>query len=532
MSRVIGFIVSALQIAAGIITANPYLIASGVLSLAGSIASAIGPGVPPPEQAQRTVKTERPSRVRGYGITRRYPAILLFDAVNGTSIDVGAYHDGRANRITRVYLNDDQVTLVGDTVQALPDKAYQSGKVKVGYTLGEAPGTWFSAVGALVPSWTSDHRGDGSVLAYLLKGPEKDKYFLETYPQGDNVQLSLVGEWTLTFDPRDPAQDPYDPATWTFSENAVRAFVHYLMTERGFDWNTSFEPQRAHVIAAMNNADEAVALAAGGTEPRYRTALTYKATDEPASIISSLLACFDGWYCINERREVVIHSGVYYEPTVTIGPDIIVSFRHQAGVAAEDRVNTIAVPYVSSLHDYSTVDGQPWTDEDDIAARGKEVTTELGAQVPSHTQGRRLAKAKMARQNAPDRGTVTTTFAGRAAMGERFIRLRLIEGGATFFDEISSVGREPTTGGVTFEWVKADANAYAWNPATEDGEPAPVEARVARAPLTVPTIITATASFADATDSGTGVRVAIAASDPSTAGTTWFARWRASSSGG
>lgn len=497
----------------------------------GTLNNAVGLGAKAarPPTTEQQIKTERPPRIHALGVSRLYGASIAFETINGTTVDVWAFHDGRAASILRTYLNDKLVTTSGNVVNALPDKSYQGGNVKLGYSLGLPTGTAFAAVTAVMPAWDATHRGDGVVTGYLLKNPEKEKYFLETYPQGDNVALSLVGQWTPKHDPRVPTSNAYDPSTWPWSDNAVLAFIWYMMVERGYDWNTAFQPQITKLLTAINIADQDIPLAAGGTEKRYRTALSYNATEAPANVVNSLLACFDGWYVVNERGEIVVYAGAYYEPTVTIGPDEIVAWQQPMNVAKENVVNEIAIPYVSALHDYATVDGQAWRDEDSISTLGRVNTSELGAVIPSFTQGRRLAKIKMARNNAQDRGTNTTTFAGRAAFGERFIRLKNIEAGATFFDgvaEIIAAQRDTATGGTTFEWIAADPNAYAWNPATESGEGAPVGNRYAPAPLALPTIDTATVTFSDSTDSGTGARVLIVATGPATSGITWYARWR------
>lgn len=517
---------------------GPFGVIGGLITgtdtgLIGQLLGLGNDGTDKPETTVYSIKTERPPRVRAYGISRLYGASICYETVNGTTVDVYAFHDGRAAAILRVYLNDDQVTVTGGIVQQLDDKSYQGNHVRVGYSLGQTPGTAFSAVTSVLPAWDASHRGDGVVCGYLIKTAEDSKHFLETYPQGDNVSLSLVGQWTPVFDLRDSTQDPDNEATWKHSENAVLAFVHYLMVERGYTWERRFAPQLTKLITAINIADQDMTLAAGGTEKRYRTALSYKATETPANVQSSLLACFDGWYSLNEAGEVIVYAGEYYTPAVSIGPDQITSYQHQIGVEDENVVNSIAVPYVSDLHDYSSVDAQPWTDEDDITRRGKENSGELGAIVPSFTQGRRLAKVKMARNNAPDRGTITTTYAGSAVIGERYINLLVEEAGAVFFDgvaEISAITRNEETGGVTFDWVKADPNAYDWNPATEDGYGASVEDRVAVVPLPAATISSALAEFVASTDAGTGARIRIK-STATGDGYTWYARWRVGSTG-
>ena len=517
------------------ISLGTLLTASTVLAAGASL---LGGGIraQKPETTEVAIRVPRPPRVRAYGTSRLYGASICYETVNGQTVDVWAFHDGRASAIIQPYLNDDKVTVSGGFVQRLPDKRYQSNTVQAGWSLGLPNETAFAAVTAIMPEWTPDHRGDGVVCGYLTKKPEKDKYFLETYPQGDSVTLSLVGQWAPVFDPRDPTQNAYDPSTWKFSENAVLAFIHYLMTERGKDWNSVFLPKLPMILEAINDAGSQRQLATGGSEMKYRTALSYKATDAPAAVVGSLLACFDGWYTFNEEGHLILYSGKVYAPTVTIGPDQIVAFSHQAGVADENFINEIGVTYVSDLHDWNTVEAQSWRDEEDISTRGAIRSDDLGAVVPSYRQGRFLAKRKMARANAPDRGRVSTNFSGRVVAGQRYIRLNLTEGGATFFNgiaEVMDLERDEMTGGFTFDWVAVDPNLDAWNPATEDGEGAPVGNRYTAPPL-APPVISSDASVAqestgDGTVVGTGARILVTMAGSHDTDLTWYVRWRVGS---
>jgi len=503
------------------------------LTVAGvSAASSLLVGRPkaaPAETVSSSIKSPIPARVRGNGRRRLYGASLLFEtAADGTTVDVWAFHDGRVAQIAAVYLNDQIVTVTGGVVQQLADRSYQSGHVKAGYNLGLPTETAFAPVVALVPSlWTNNHRGDGVVTGYLIKEPEADKHFLTTYPQGDNVTMSLVIDMAPVYDPRQPGQDPYDEATWYWSDNAVLCFLHYMMTQRGLDWATQCQPQLALILAAINDADALQTLDAGGTEPRYRCWVVYKATEQPSAIVGEYLSCFDGWYSFNEKNELILYSGRYYTPTVTLGPDKIASYSFQTHVAAEDRLNHINVTYVSDQNDFATVDAQPFRDEDLISEMGRENAGSVEAQTPSFTQNRRLAKRLMARNNAPFRGSLTTTFAGRDIIGQRYVRLILPE---MDFDGpieiVTSPVRDPNTGGVSVEWIAADPNVDAWNPATEDGEGASVGNRVALAPVAAPSILSAYSVYSPLTDGGTGVRIQIEASGPDRADLTWFARWR------
>jgi hypothetical protein len=523
------------------------LTASAALSAAGSFFSSLGQRAPRPDTTETSIKTPLPPRIDAFGQSRLYGASCLFEtASDGTTVDVYAFCEGPADAITATYLNDDLVTVSGNTVATGTDKRYQSGHVKVGWNLGAAVETAFAAVIAKLPGiWTSDHRGDGVVTGYLLKEPEKDKYFLETYPQGDQVQLSLVGRWKKVYDPRDTSQNPYDPATWQWSDNAALGLIWYLMVRRSYDWTERFANTLPLTLAAINDCDLAMPLAAGGSEKRYRTALSYRLTDQPSSIIASFLACFDGWFALNDAGEVLLYSGRYTPPTVRLGPDEIAAFSHASGTQVEDATNEITVQYVSDKHDWKMVDAQSWRDEDAIARSGKEPNTaDLGAVVPSHTQGRRLAKRMMARANASDRMTITTTYSGAIVVGQRFVDVHLEEAGAVFYsgpvEVITPPERDMSTGGVTFQCVSVDPNIDAWNPATEDGEGAPVGNRVAPEPLETPSVVGVTVQYSDLSSSddpisgntsGTGARLLIEASGPNREDLTWYARYRIGSTG-
>jgi hypothetical protein len=81
-------------------------------------------------------------------------------------------------------------------------------------------------------------------------------------------EVNVDGNWSLLWDPRDPAQDADDPATWTFSKNQALATLDALRQNplRPYDqrnlWTETFE-------WAADAADEAVAVKGGGTIPRY-----------------------------------------------------------------------------------------------------------------------------------------------------------------------------------------------------------------------------------------------------------------------
>jgi hypothetical protein len=483
----------------------------------------LGPSIPKPDTTQTSIKTSRPPRVSMTGRGRLYGASSLYEtASNGTAIDVYAVHDGPAV-IEAYYLSDQQVTLTGSVVNPGTDGRYKDGAINLYVSNGASVGTAFAAVISLLPGiWTSAHRGDGIVMMALTAKSVKAKAFQETYPSSSVPPPSIVAQWNLYPDPA--AVDPSNESQWTWTENSVRHLLWYKLKFEGVDYATKIAPTIDGWIAAAADCDAAMALKAGGTEPRYRSCLPFKHTDAHKDVTNALLATFDGWISPRSDGALVVYSGRYYEPSVAIGPEHIVSYAWEgAGVDDDKAVNEIICSYVSAEHDYNVVECDAWRDEDDITARGQILSQPLDAAVPSHAQARRLAKRKMARTMAPARGTVTTNVAGRIVRGHRYITLHIEEAGAVFYSgpaEITALTRNMTTGGVTFSWVAADPNIDNWNPLAEEGDPAANGDRATVEALAAPVINTATAID--------GPRIEIAGTGPDRDDLTWYARVRAS----
>lgn len=499
---------------------------AGIQSLGGLLG--LGPSAPKPDTTLTAIKTSRPPRVSAYGIVRLYGTYIVYEtASDGTAVDVYAIHDGELSEVLKFYLADDPVTLTGNTVNAGADGRYRDGKVSIYHTTGANPGTVISAVASKIPSiWSVNHRGDGVVLLAALFAPIKSKRFLECYPNGV-PQASMVAKWQKCPDP--DAEDPTDASGWTWTENPIRQLMHYMLVREGVDYATKIAPTLDYWKAAVDVCDAARALKAGGSEARYRSWVSHKHTDSHASVKAAILETCDGWIATRSDGAYVVYAGEYYEPTVEIGPDEIVAFEW-SGVGVDDNsaVNEIICSYISAAHDYNTVETDAWRDEDDISARGAVLSENFEPQTPSWGQSRALAKRMMARKNAPYRGSVTTNIGGRIARGERYINLNLVDAGTTFYSgpvEIVAVTRNITTGGITFEWVSANPNIDAWNPATEEGNAAALGDRIAPAPVATPTIDTATAILSS---DGSAAQIEVVVDADDRPDLTWYLRWKVS----
>lgn len=497
---------------------------------------------PRPDTATTAIKTERPPRVSAYGRVKLFGAYTLYQSSNGTAIDVWAFHDGRIDAIEDYYLGDKKVVRLGTGyVQKSSDGAYGNNVIKIGANLGAFPETAHSDVVAALPGiWTTDHRGDGVVSGYMISKAVKAKNFQEVYPSGgpNQTPLALVMRAQLVFDWRDSHQDVTDPATWKWSENAVLHTAHYQLVRNGKTWDRHFAPTLAYWTAAADDCDIVMPLKDGGTEPRYRSCVSHRhagSGSEHKAVINALLSCFDGWMAPREDGALVVYSGRYYEPTVTIGPDIVTSYSVEDGIEDENALNELGLTYVSSEHDLNVVDTDPWVDEADVLARGEVRADELANQVPSAAQARRLGKRKMRQTMAPKRGTVTTLAAGSVMLSQRFVHLTLAEGLGTddefvAYDgpaEITGLSRNLQSGEVSASWIAADPAIDAWDPESEEGNTAPVGDPVDRGTLDDPIISSATAILsADSGGGAPGAYIHLTVTAPDRADLLWAARTR------
>ena len=79
-------------------------------------------------------------------------------------------------------------------------------------------------------------------------------------------------------------------------------------------------------ITAANMCDEPIALAAGGNQPRYRTAGAFSTDDAPMNVVSALLAGCAGDLLDSEGRlSFLIKANTLATPSVTFDDHDVIS---------------------------------------------------------------------------------------------------------------------------------------------------------------------------------------------------------------
>lgn len=493
------------------------------------LSAAARPQVPDPESGKINRRQSRPPRVIFMGLESRGGGAFMHRETNGSTLGVVlALDDGRLASISKIWLNDDLVTLdVNGWVQEGADGRYGAGDlVQIKTRLGLPTETHYGEMTAKFAStWPTSARGDGCGSLMMLATHRSKESFPKHFPNSEPV--ATVAATPVCFDWRDAAQDRNDETTWQVSGNPVVWLVHHEWYRCGRSWDRCIEPVLADLTSEADYCDESVAKI-GGAETRYAFGGNYTADTEPQARREAILASCDGWLSTNGQGHLVLKVGRYVEPTFTLTGEHIDGYEWRTGTPAEEHINTLVVSYVDPTKDYTETECDPWIDEADVTATGLERSSQLQLTwVQSHAQARRLAKRKMARLLAGRRGKIITGLYGLNGLGHRYIRVQNDElaSMADVVVEVMGAEFDPMTGQVVFDVILADTNIDDWNPATEEGNAPSAAERPDPEPLETPAI-TSVSAFFESTGSGNGVRLNVVGTGPVRDDLIWYVRWR------
>lgn len=208
-----------------------------------------------------------------------------------------------------------------------------------------APGD--AADAALVAAgvgWTTAHKLTG--VAYLVVELNWNQ---DVFPTGiPNVKALIRGK--KVYDPR--------TATTAWSANPALCVRDYLTSTYGLEC-ASAELDEAAIIAAANVADEAVALAAGGTEPRYTCHGVVDLGQTPRAIMEGLLSSCAG-FLVWTAGKYTLHVGAYTAPAVTLtADDLRDSIRVRPRIARRELFNAVRGTFVDPAQYWQPVDFPP-----------------------------------------------------------------------------------------------------------------------------------------------------------------------------
>lgn len=441
-----------------------------------ALASALfRPQQPKPEDVQQSFRQPTAPRVRHYGRVKVSGPWVFAEAKEGIFHKVIALGEGPFDAIEEVWVDDKNVTSAIDgngRVQMQPwTGTGHDSLLRIQYRLGNTPETAYGPLVSTFPEWTADHRGDGVASLYATQFASDQQFYLKRFPNGINTSYRVVAR----------ASKVKNPVTGSieWSDNAAAVIRDYMTHKDGMRLPESLFTTplaQAGWVAAYNRANEAIALKAGGTEPRYRLWGSYRLDERPADVLGRMLNCCDGRIVPTPDGGLTLDIGHWQEPSVIIDADAIVGFSDLGrGRDVMTTANTIRATYLDPNQDYQAADADPWADEDDVSERGEIAKDMQFNMAPSHSQARRLMKLEWFRANPSWVGTFTCNLRGLAAFGERFVRIQYPLFGINSVFEVQDfrfiIGEGGIVQGVTLQVQSMPEAAYQWDPEQEGTAP-------------------------------------------------------------
>lgn len=275
------------------------------------------------------------------------------------------------------------------------------------------------------------------------------------------------------------------------------------------------------------------------TEKRYSVGGSWLSSETEADTVKRFADACDGW---SMRRgsdgAMIIRCGRYYEPTVTLGPDEVISYTWQPYIDQAKAVTELVPSFVAPEWDYTQIDTTPWqASEDDLGRYGLASQPFQPELVQSNGQVRRLAKARLSRLLSHSE-VFTFKISALRALGERFVRLQL---GDTESDDLADIVMEVVgdieivNGGmeITIPLAPVDPARWDWDAYTEEGDgPAVTAPGTGAGALDPPTITAADIETRGVTTGGvsSGDVLVVDISPPADVSTradlTYFVQWR------
>jgi hypothetical protein len=165
----------------------------------------------------------------------------------------------------------------------------------------------------------SDSGQGMTVLWYRMdQGDDNEKYF-KRWPglPREFPSIEVLMDTTRVWDPRDPAQDPDLPNSWTFSDNQALCLLDAIRLNPIAPWQLSQIDLQSFIDGA-DIADEDVALKRGGTEKRYTVAGTIQWTNAEIMAQIEPLARAGGGRLIDIGGRIGYAPGAWQSPVYTV----------------------------------------------------------------------------------------------------------------------------------------------------------------------------------------------------------------------
>lgn len=458
------------------------------------------------DDVQQSLRVAISDRVKIYGQMQATGNWIFGNSKDGNLHKVLVVCEGLLTEILTYKIDDTIVTLDGaGNVLTAP----YTGNCKIETRRGLPTETAYANLTAVFPEWDSAHRGDGVVTIYAYQDAVPSDKVASIFPSFKDTLYRIVGRFTEIYNVR--------TTVTAWSDNAGGIIRDFMLSPDGL----RFPPEIINTPLAIeawetawDKAAEAVPLAAGGTEARYRLWGVYRLSETPGSVLEAMLANCDGRPILTRDGGVAMEITEFSEPTVLLDKTLITAVTSiTRGVDVRSTANVITAKYISPDDDYQQVEADPWINDASVTARGFIPDDVTFGWTPSHTQCRRLMKRRAYQLDPEWQITVNCRLGAIAAFQERFVALDYmigtthIQGAFEVIKFTWNIGDKGILRSVSISMRSIDPEAFAWDPSQEEGV-APVTEH-ADVDNTIPTVTGFDATVGRRTISGTLVAYSI-----------------------
>ena len=408
------------------------------------------------QQVMATITQTDAPRIRAYGRNLLGGIRALYEAEGGFLIQVVVMHHGRVDGLIRFWIDGEPVNWNSSTGEV---ERYKVLGFRDGSGIG---GNYAPALSAFPSLWTAEHRLQNQATFMSVWGDPSDEDFAKIFPKGPNTQVQAEIRGSLV---RNMAGD------LVYTENAGLCIRDFVTHPDG--WNIP--------LARLNTASwasfvalcfEAVPLASGGTEGRYRLAGYYSLQDPLKDTTSRMLATCDGQIYETADGDIGIIGGDWSEPDVTISGDDILSVQMADGFDPFTDYNVLQGSFVSPAHGYQPTEVPELVDAVSLLTQPRRTQMMDVDMCPSGAQLQRLMKIKRAKDRREHVGTLRTNLVGLKARfpkgdGIHTIRVVAEEFGLDGVFEVTSHSFNIADGFCEIG-IASIVNPYPWNAATEE----------------------------------------------------------------
>lgn len=468
------------------LAANALYLGTYALAIAGlaygSGLFAEKPSVPKPDDGAYNLKQNVPSLSYVLGRTKKGGDYAFLEERGGSAYHIIVWACHRIHGFVQHYGHDEKLTVDGAGDVTSHYISNHEPSVNIQARLGINAETAYSDVVSKFPEiWNSNCRGDGLATVRMRCDTVDQEDYMDSYPN-QMPEHSAVGDGALLYDPRkDSTQGGSgshrytNPNTWEFSTNLALMRLWHLCHPVGgkMPYTAMYLPDW---INAANVCDQNVTNRSGGTEKRYHGGFWFRANNDPIEVGRVMDEAAE--MVVYERADgkIGVHAGEFVTPDVRLTAEHIFSIRVDKNRRRNATVLAVRGRYVNTANDYNSEDaaiyGDPYGIVDDSTERTKTFENQA---IQSHNHCQRKQKLVYIRANARKVSVVADYTADnlRLIAQRRFVTVHYPTRGLTeaTVEITSSVTIDLRNMRISFSGIVVPSTLYAFDAATEEGEP-------------------------------------------------------------